>query len=73
MKNRTYVTRCYITIDEEEVLAYAIDLKGCKDENEFLEMGYTVTDEDWKQYAYSEFMYGEHSYDDIELLKETEK
>ena len=73
MKYRTYTTRCYITINEEEVLALAVDLKGCKDENEFFEMGYTVTEEDWKQYAHSEFMYGEHSYEDIELLKETEE
>lgn len=73
MKNRTYVTRCYITINEEEVLALAVDLKGCRDEKEFFEKGYTVTEEDWKRYAYSEFMYGEHSYDDIKLLKETEE
>jgi predicted lactoylglutathione lyase len=73
MKIRTYVAKCYIDVSEEEVLNYAIDLKGCKDKDEFFEKGYTITDADWDDYADSEFMYGEHSYDDIELLKETEE
>ena len=73
MKNRTYVAKSYITVSEEEVLDYAIDLKGCKDKDEFFEKGYVITEEDWKDYADGEFSYGDYGYDELEFFEETEE
>lgn len=73
MKNRTYVLKCYIEVNEEEALDYAISARGCKDEDEFFKMGYTVTDEDWRGCADDKFCYYEYDSHNIEFLEEIEE
>ena len=73
MKRRTYIARCYINVTEEEVIDYAVASKGCEDEDEFFEMGYTITDKDWKECALEAFGDGEYNYDKIDFLNETEE
>ena len=72
MKNRTYVARCYITINEEDVLNYLAFEKG-EDREEFFKKGYIITNADWNNCANDEICYGEYGYDELEFLKETEE